>query len=88
MDPHTTLKDLDLEGLSFKLEEGYHERLHEQLKKDSQLLEAMHVMDYSLLLGVHFRSKGLETIPDAKEEDFELGENCLAFMHRDQSGCL
>ncbi|GMH39027.1 hypothetical protein BSKO_06925 [Bryopsis sp. KO-2023] len=71
VDPHTTLKDLDLEGLSFKLEEGWHERLHEMLEKDCQLLKAMNVMDYSLLLGVHSRSKGQQMIPDTKEDDAE-----------------
>ena len=29
-----------------------------QLQRDLALLEAMHVMDYSLLLGVHFRWVG------------------------------
>lgn len=73
VDAHTTLKDLDLDGLNFKLEEGYHERLREQLDKDSHLLDAMNVMDYSLLLGVHYRSRGIQTIPDAKEDDIESG---------------
>lgn len=63
----TTLKDLDLD-VAFKLEEGWHQRLHEQLARDAQLLESMNVMDYSLLLGVHYPKKGLESITEFKPE--------------------
>lgn len=55
-DPNTTLKDLDLD-LGFKLEEGWHDRLMQQIKADCVLLESLRVMDYSLLLGVHFRGR-------------------------------
>jgi hypothetical protein len=33
-------------------------RLHRQLSRDVSFLEAAQVMDYSLLLGVHFCSRG------------------------------
>jgi len=67
VDSSTTLKDLDLD-VTFKLEEGWHQKLHEQLSKDALLLESMNVMDYSLLLGVHYRKQGLEAIPELKPE--------------------
>ena len=75
----TTLKDLDLE-VTFKLEEAWHQKLHEQLTRDCQLLEAMNVMDYSLLLGVHYRKKGLEAIPELKPES-DQGTMPLACRH-------
>ncbi|GBG74295.1 hypothetical protein CBR_g18706 [Chara braunii] len=55
IDVNTTLKDLDLE-MVFKLEEGLRERLVRQLEADCQFLEEQRIMDYSLLLGLHYRS--------------------------------
>lgn len=54
MDASATLKDLDLD-LLFKLEEGWRERLCRQLSHDCDFLQKLHIMDYSLLLGVHYR---------------------------------
>lgn len=48
------LKDLDLE-YTFQLDEGYAARLSAQLSADCALLEHLNIMDYSLLLGVHFQ---------------------------------
>jgi len=77
----TTLKDLDLD-VTFKLEEGWHQKLQEQLERDAHLLQAMNVMDYSLLLGVHYRKKGLEAIPELKpesdQEERRHREKCFA----------
>lgn len=67
LEPGTTLKDLDLD-FTVKLEEGWHQKLHDQLEHDCVLLEDMNVMDYSLLLGVHYRKKGLEAIPELTPE--------------------
>lgn len=50
----TILKDLDLD-MVFKLESGWRDKMLEQIRVDCQLLEVLGVMDYSLLLGVHFR---------------------------------
>lgn len=55
----TTLKDLDLNNV-FKLEEGWHERLHHQLQLDAKFLRSINVLDYSLLLGVHHRKTVLK----------------------------
>ena len=40
-------------------------RLAWQLQKDCQLLEELRVMDYSLLLGLHFRSPDYGSTPHA-----------------------
>ena len=50
----TILKDLDLD-CTFKLETGWRDKLMNQLQIDCALLEELQVMDYSLLLGVHYR---------------------------------
>lgn len=50
------LKDLDLD-YQLQLEEGGYEKLIHQIKVDCQLLEKCNIMDYSLLLGISFRSR-------------------------------
>ncbi|KAE9585431.1 hypothetical protein Lal_00018020 [Lupinus albus] len=55
IDENTTLKDLDL-NYSFYLEPSWRESLLKQIEIDSKFLEAQHIMDYSLLLGVHYRA--------------------------------
>ncbi|EEF42864.1 phosphatidylinositol-4-phosphate 5-kinase, putative [Ricinus communis] len=55
IDENTTLKDLDLD-YCFYLEPSWREALLKQIEIDSKFLEAQHIMDYSLLLGVHYRA--------------------------------
>ncbi|KAK6942731.1 Phosphatidylinositol-4-phosphate 5-kinase, core [Dillenia turbinata] len=55
IDENTTLKDLDL-NYCFFLEPSWREALLTQIKQDSKFLEEQHIMDYSLLLGVHYRA--------------------------------
>ncbi|XP_019461020.1 PREDICTED: phosphatidylinositol 4-phosphate 5-kinase 9-like [Lupinus angustifolius] len=55
IDENTTLKDLDL-NYCFYLEPSWRESLLKQIEIDSKFLEAQHIMDYSLLLGVHYRA--------------------------------
>ena len=50
------LKDLDLE-YTFRLDPGYAKQLTQQLAADCGLLERLRIMDYSMLLGVHFKTK-------------------------------
>ncbi len=49
------LKDLDL-TTAFELKRPVVERLQRQLAADAEFLQAADVMDYSLLLGVHYRT--------------------------------
>ncbi|KAH9734887.1 phosphatidylinositol 4-phosphate 5-kinase 9 [Citrus sinensis] len=78
IDENTTLKDLDL-NYCFYLEPSWREDLLKQIEIDSKFLEAQQIMDYSLLLGVHYRApqhlRSLTTIREdglgivAEEED-------------------
>jgi 1-phosphatidylinositol-4-phosphate 5-kinase len=52
--PTSILKDLDLD-LQFKLPSKWLNTFNEQLHADSLFLEAMGLIDYSMLVGVHFR---------------------------------
>lgn len=53
IDETTTLKDLDL-NFVFRLQRGWYEDLMRQIERDCKFLEAEGIMDYSLLVGVHF----------------------------------
>ncbi|XP_066383250.1 phosphatidylinositol 4-phosphate 5-kinase 9-like [Miscanthus floridulus] len=55
IDENTTLKDLDL-NYSFYLEPSWREALLKQIETDSDFLRTQRIMDYSLLLGVHYRA--------------------------------
>lgn len=55
IDENTTLKDLDLNYL-FYLEPSWRENLLKQIETDSNFLRNHAIMDYSLLLGVHYRA--------------------------------
>jgi 1-phosphatidylinositol-4-phosphate 5-kinase len=54
--PVVILKDLDL-TTAFQLKKPVVERLQRQLAADTEFLQAADVMDYSLLLGVHYRGQ-------------------------------
>ncbi|BDA48811.1 probable phosphatidylinositol 4-phosphate 5-kinase 1 [Coccomyxa sp. Obi] len=58
--PSTCLKDLDLD-MRLALAKGAHAALMRQIEADAALLARMHVMDYSLLLGVHYPKWGPNT---------------------------
>ncbi|RAL48785.1 hypothetical protein DM860_001105 [Cuscuta australis] len=55
IDESTILKDLDL-NYCFYLEPTWQQALLKQIEIDSKFLEEQHIMDYSLLLGVHYRA--------------------------------
>lgn len=55
IDENTILKDLDL-NYSFYLEPSWRDALLDQIEIDSKFLESQNIMDYSLLLGVHYRA--------------------------------
>ncbi|KAK4419270.1 Phosphatidylinositol 4-phosphate 5-kinase [Sesamum alatum] len=55
IDENTILKDLDL-NYCFYLEPSWRVALLQQIEIDSKFLESENIMDYSLLLGVHYRA--------------------------------
>ncbi|XP_011087754.1 phosphatidylinositol 4-phosphate 5-kinase 8 [Sesamum indicum] len=55
IDETTTLKDLDL-TYEFHMDRLLHESLFRQLTLDCAFLESQQIIDYSLLLGLHFRA--------------------------------
>ncbi|ESR39680.1 phosphatidylinositol 4-phosphate 5-kinase 2 [Citrus sinensis] len=54
IDETTTLKDLDLDFV-FRLDRSWFQELIRQIDRDCEFLEAERIMDYSLLIGLHFR---------------------------------
>ncbi|KAK1316766.1 Phosphatidylinositol 4-phosphate 5-kinase 4 [Acorus calamus] len=54
IDSTTTLKDLDLNFI-FRLQRSWFQELQRQVDRDCDFLEQERIMDYSLLVGVHFR---------------------------------
>lgn len=53
------MQDRDID-MQLQLHGGAYKGLMTQIRKDTDLLERLHVMDYSLLLGVHFNAWGDE----------------------------
>jgi 1-phosphatidylinositol-4-phosphate 5-kinase len=58
--PRAVLKDLNWINRGRTLDLGPEKRalLTEQLRRDSELLKKIHVMDYSLLVGIHNMQRG------------------------------
>lgn len=56
IDGNTTLKDLDLNFI-FRLQKEWFLDFQRQVDRDCDFLEQERVMDYSLLVGVHFRER-------------------------------
>ncbi|KAG8378319.1 hypothetical protein BUALT_Bualt08G0125100 [Buddleja alternifolia] len=54
IDETTTLKDLDL-NFKFRLQTNWYQELLKQIDRDCEFLETERIMDYSLLVGLHFR---------------------------------
>ncbi|XP_024026158.1 phosphatidylinositol 4-phosphate 5-kinase 7 isoform X1 [Morus notabilis] len=52
---HTTLKDLDL-TYEFHMDKLLRQSLFKQIKLDCMFLESQQIIDYSLLVGLHFRA--------------------------------
>ncbi|XP_014492248.1 phosphatidylinositol 4-phosphate 5-kinase 2 [Vigna radiata var. radiata] len=69
IDETTTLKDLDL-CFVFRLEQSWFQELKWQLDRDCEFLEAEGIMDYSFLIGLHFRDDS--SVDDGKSLTNEL----------------
>ncbi|TXG47363.1 hypothetical protein EZV62_026657 [Acer yangbiense] len=88
IDENTTLKDLDL-NYFFYLEPFWREALLKQIEIDSKFLETQRIMDYSLLLGVHYRAPqhlrslmnttadGLGIVAEEEDEIFNYPEGLV-----------
>ncbi|XP_043721609.1 phosphatidylinositol 4-phosphate 5-kinase 8-like isoform X2 [Telopea speciosissima] len=55
IDENTTLKDLDLSYV-FQMDKSWRKSLFKQISLDCMFLESQCIIDYSLLLGLHFRA--------------------------------
>ncbi|GAA0144932.1 kinase [Lithospermum erythrorhizon] len=56
IDETTTLKDLDLNYV-FRIQRNWYLELIKQIDRDCEFLESERIMDYSLLVGLHFRDE-------------------------------
>ncbi|EEC68844.1 hypothetical protein OsI_37431 [Oryza sativa Indica Group] len=72
IDETTTLKDLDLNFI-FRLEGSWYEDFCRQVDKDCEFLEQERIMDYSLLVGVHFKDR----CKDSSSPDNETTQTAL-----------
>ncbi|KAH9317310.1 hypothetical protein KI387_019079, partial [Taxus chinensis] len=78
IDENTTLKDLDLDYV-FHLEPSWREALLKQLDLDCIFLKSQRIMDYSLLLGLHFRApQYLKSYVSETQNSFLDGSGTLA----------
>ncbi|GMH31345.1 hypothetical protein Nepgr_033188 [Nepenthes gracilis] len=76
IDETTTLKDLDL-NFVFRLQTSCYQELIKQIERDCEFLQGERIMDYSLLVGVHFRDGNtLGKIESCHNEKFMHG-HCL-----------
>ncbi|XP_077218255.1 phosphatidylinositol 4-phosphate 5-kinase 6-like [Tasmannia lanceolata] len=62
IDENTTLKDLDLNFI-FRLQKSWFQELLRQVDRDCDFLEQERIMDYSLLVGLHFRETSFSSDP-------------------------
>ncbi|WCJ37630.1 Phosphatidylinositol-4-phosphate 5-kinase family protein [Euphorbia peplus] len=74
IDETTTLKDLDL-NFVFLLEHSWYQELIRQIYRDCEFLEAEGIMDYSLLIGLHFRD-------DYSSDEMKMSPNGIHLENR------
>ncbi|TVU03526.1 hypothetical protein EJB05_50922, partial [Eragrostis curvula] len=76
---HTTLKDLDLNFI-FRLEGSWFQEFCRQVDKDCELLEQERIMDYSMLVGIHFKDRCKDdngTTPTSAEDSEQNRKSSL-----------
>ncbi|KAG6630388.1 phosphatidylinositol 4-phosphate 5-kinase 6-like [Carya illinoinensis] len=94
IDPTITLKDLDLNYI-FRLQKAWFPEFCRQVDRDCEFLEQERIMDYSLLVGLHFqetshgdslttRSRSIEGNGDPQND----GASCLFNADVDQLRCV
>ncbi|KAL9239935.1 hypothetical protein vseg_014206 [Gypsophila vaccaria] len=75
IDPTTTLKDLDLNYI-FRLQRFWFQEFCRQVDRDCDFLEQERIMDYSLLVGLHFRDSCIK--PSTTEANGQTNDELLA----------
>ncbi|XP_024959323.1 phosphatidylinositol 4-phosphate 5-kinase 8-like isoform X2 [Cynara cardunculus var. scolymus] len=84
----TTLKDLDL-AYDFHMDKSLRDALFKQISLDCKFLESQRIIDYSLLLGLHFRApEHLKTLlepPDAFHRPEKAPADDGTICHLDRS---
>ncbi|KNA09673.1 hypothetical protein SOVF_151350 [Spinacia oleracea] len=92
LDASTILKDLDLNFI-FRLQKSWFQDFCRQVDRDCEFLEQERIMDYSLLVGLHFReaSKAGDLIPSGSrtpngcdEQESDQGAPRLSKVDMDQ----
>lgn len=71
IDQYTTLKDLDLNFI-FRLKKQWFQEFQRQVDRDCDFLEQEKIMDYSLLVGVHFRHREKLLVEGSTENDINI----------------
>ncbi|KAH7518800.1 hypothetical protein FEM48_Zijuj09G0209400 [Ziziphus jujuba var. spinosa] len=85
---NTTLKDLDLK-YEFHMDKLLQEALLKQILLDSMFLESQQIIDYSLLLGLHFRAPELPGTTHNRESTHNGdGENSIGELPIPSNGLL
>ncbi|KAH7285620.1 hypothetical protein KP509_33G037300 [Ceratopteris richardii] len=84
----TTFKDLDLEFI-FQLDKSWRDAVLDQISKDCKFLESEHIMDYSLLLGLHFKDSPKDTCDtDSSIADLPLHDVVLSRFLAESGGFI
>ncbi|WOL01134.1 phosphatidylinositol 4-phosphate 5-kinase 1-like [Canna indica] len=83
IDEMTTLKDLDLNYV-FRLHRSWYLQLLEQIKRDCEFLETEGIMDYSLLLGLHFCNDVSTSSSSVSSCSASPKPYCKSYLFQDQ----
>jgi len=79
------LKDINFEPVTMRVCSEMHERLHAVLQADTQFLERLHIMDYSLILSIQYLRKdshgAIHSKPFSKLMGGLEGVACRATAH-------